>query len=103
MNQRLRLLSCSLTLAVLATWSSDTVARASHKHQAAKKAHEATAARHRHHHASIKKAGHAKHAAKHEPARSSDAPPAAADVAPLSGDLAAVKDAIDLARKGKTT
>ena len=104
MNQRLRPLFCLLTLAVLATWSTVAVARPGHKHQAAKKAHDAAAARRHHHHAAIKKGGHAKHAAaKHEPARSHDAPPPVADIAPLSGDLAAVRDAIDLARKGKTT
>jgi soluble lytic murein transglycosylase len=101
MKQRLRPLSCLLTLAVLATWSSDAIARAGHKHQA-KKPHEAAARHHRS--AALKKAGHAKHAAaKHERARSSDSPPPAADIAPLSGDLAAIRDAIDLARKGKTT
>jgi len=103
MNQRLRPLSCLLTLAVFATWSPDAVARASHKHQAAKKPHEAAAARH-HHNAAIKKAGHGNRAAaEHERARSSDVPPPAPEVAPLSGDLAAIRNAIDLARKGKTT
>jgi len=103
MNQRLRPLSCLLTLAVFATWSPDAVARASHKHQAAKKPHEAAAARH-HHNAAIKKAGHGNRAAaKHERARSSDVPPPAPELAPLSGDLAAIRNAIDLARKGKTT
>src|ERR1700690_721227 len=101
MNQRLRPLTCLLTLAVFAAWSPDALARANHKHQAAKKPHEA-AARH-HHSAALRKAGHSKHeAAKHEPARSGDVRPPAAEVAPLSGDLAAIKDAIDLARKGKT-
>ena len=62
MNQRLRPLSCFLTLAVLAVCSTDAVARASHRPQQAKKPHQATGARH-HREAALKKAGHAKHVA----------------------------------------
>jgi soluble lytic murein transglycosylase len=104
MNQRLRPLSCFLTLAVLAVCSTDAVARASHKHQHGKKSHEASGARH-HRHAALKKARHAKHiaAAQRKSTHSSDATPSSADAAPLSGDLAAVKNAIDLARKAKTS
>jgi soluble lytic murein transglycosylase len=104
MNQRLRPLSCFLTLAVLAVCSTDAVARASHKHQHGKKSHEAGGARH-HRHAALKKARHAKHiaAAQRKSTHSSDAPPSSADAAPLSGDLTAVKNAIDLARKAKTS
>src|SRR5882724_4699172 len=104
MNQRLRPLSCFLTLAVLAICSTDAAARSSHKHQHGKKSHEAGGARH-HRHAALKKARHAKHiaAAQRKSTHSSDAPPSSADTPPLSGDLAAVKDAIDLARKAKTS
>jgi soluble lytic murein transglycosylase len=104
MNQRLRPLSCFLTLAVLAVCSTNAVARASHKAQQSKKAHEASAVRH-HRNAALKKAGHAKHVAAglRKSTRSSDVPPPSADASPLSGDLAAVKNAIDLARKAKTS
>ncbi len=101
MHQRLRPLSCFLTLAVLATCSTDAVARGSHKPQQARKPHEATGGRH-HHNAALRKAGHAKHsaAAEHKSTRSGGVP--GADASPLSGDLAAVRNAIDLARKAKS-
>src|SRR6201996_759409 len=104
MNQRLRPLSCFLTLAVLALCSTDAAARASHKPQQAKKPHEATATRH-HRNAALKKAGRAKKivAAQTKSARSGDAPSPSDDASPLSGDLAAVRNAIDLARKTKTS
>jgi soluble lytic murein transglycosylase len=104
MNQRLRPLSCFLTLVVLALCSTDAVARASHKPQQAKKPHEATATRH-HRHAALKKARHAnKVVAEHSKStRSADMPSPSDDASPLSGDLAAVKNAIDLARKAKTS
>ena len=103
MNQRLRPLSCFLTLAALAVCSADALARDSHKSQHARKPHEAAGVRH-HRSAALKKAAHAKHvaAAQRKSTRSSDVPPPAADAAPLSGDLAAVRNAIDLARKAKT-
>src|SRR6202020_2931923 len=70
----------------------------------AEKPHEASGARH-HRNAAHEKAGHAKHVAAEE--RESERPvaaaPASADTSPLTGDLAAVKNAIDLARKAKTT
>ena len=104
MNQRLRPLSCFLTLAALAVCSADAVARDSHKSQHARKPHEAAGVRH-HRSAALKKAAHAKHvaAAQRKPTRSSDVLPPAADSVPLSGDLAAVRNAIDLARKAKTS
>ncbi|MGA7994153.1 MAG: transglycosylase SLT domain-containing protein [Bradyrhizobium sp.] len=104
MNQRLRPLSCFLTLAALAVCSADALARDSHKSQHARKPHEAAGLRH-HRSAALKKAAHAKHvaAAQRKSTRSSDVPPPAADAAPLSGDLAAVRNAIDLARKAKTS
>jgi len=104
MNQRLRPLSCFFTLAVLAVFSTDAMARASHKHQPTKKLHETAGPRH-HGNASLKKAGHAKHvtAARRKSTRPSDVSPPSAAASPLSGDLAAVKDAIALARKRKTS
>jgi soluble lytic murein transglycosylase len=104
MNQRLRPLSCFLTLVVLALCSTDAVARASHKPQQAKKPHEATATRH-HRHAALKKGRHAnKVAAAHSKStRSGDMPSPSDDASPLSGDLAAVRNAIDLVRKAKTS
>jgi len=103
MNQRLRTLSCFLILAVLAVCSTDAVARGSGKPQQAKKPQEATGVRH-HRNAALTKARHAKHVAvaQRKATRSSHLPPPGADAPPLSGDLAAVRDAIDLARKAKT-
>jgi soluble lytic murein transglycosylase len=102
MTQRLHSLSCFLTLAVLAFCSTGDVARASHKPLQAKKPHEATGVRH--HRNAVVKTEHAKHvmAAQRKSTRSSDAPPVA-EASPLSFDLAAVKNAIDLARKAKTS
>ena len=104
MNQRLHPLSCLLTLAVLALCSTDAAARASHKPQHAKKPHEASATRH-HRNAALKKAGHANKgvAAQSKSTRSGDVPSPSDDASPLSPDLAAVKNAIDLARKAKTS
>ncbi len=102
MKQRLRPLSCFLTLAVLAACSTDASARSNHKPHQARKPHEATGARH---HTASKKAAHARHlaAAHRKSTRPSEVRPPVADAAPLSGDLAAVRDAIDFARKGKTS
>jgi soluble lytic murein transglycosylase len=103
MTQRLHSLSCFLTLAVLAFCSTDEVARASHKPQQAKKPHEATGVRH-HRNAAVVKTEHAHvMAAQRKSTRSSDAPPPSAEAFPLSVDLAAVKNAIDLTRKAKTS
>jgi soluble lytic murein transglycosylase len=103
MNQRFRPLTCFLTLAMFAALSSDATALARQKQtQHAKKA-EATGARH-HKKAAPGKRGdvaQATKAAPRKPAPSGDRESAAAP--PLSGDLAAVKNAIDLARKAKTT
>ena len=104
MTQRLNSLSCFLTLAVLAVCSTGEVAWASHKPLQARKPHEATGVRH-HRNAAVMKAEHAKHvmAAQRKSTRSSDAPPPSAEASPLSADLAAVRNAIDLARKAKTS
>jgi soluble lytic murein transglycosylase len=98
MNQHLRPLSCFLTVAVLAIGSTDAEARAGHKHQHAKKPHEASVRHHRN--VALKKSRHAKHTHR-KTTVSSDASPAGADASPLSGDLAAVRNAIDLTRKAR--
>jgi soluble lytic murein transglycosylase len=100
MNQSVRPLICFFTLTVLAAFSTEATALARHKQtQQAKKAHEATDARH-HRNAGLKKRGHGAHV---EAAQRNSAPSVdAAAAPPLSGDLAAVKNAIDLARKTKT-
>jgi soluble lytic murein transglycosylase len=101
MKRHLRPLSCFLTLAALAIGSTDAAARSSHKPQHAKKSHEASGARH-HRNAALKKGKHSNQttAAQRKATPSSDvSPPAGAP--PLTGDLAAVRDAIDLTRKGK--
>jgi soluble lytic murein transglycosylase len=102
MNQCLRSLSCFLTFAALTVFSADATARTNPKQQPAKKTHEAKEAR-PHRNAALGKRGHAKHAdAQRRSKRSKDASPPKEAAAPLSGDLALVKDAIDLARKAKT-
>ncbi len=102
MNERLRSLSCLVTVAALAVFSTDATARADHKPQHARKTHEAKETHH-HRSAAPGKHRHAKHAeAQGKSKRSQDAPPRQEAVAPLSGDLALVKEAIDLARKAKT-
>lgn len=103
MNQRSRPLFCFLISAVLAVCSTSAIARANHKSPHAGKHHDASGARH-HRHPAHEKARHAKHVAEkeHKSARPADAPSPSADASPLSADLAAVKNAIDLARKAKT-
>src|SRR6202451_1293344 len=103
MTQRLHSLSCFLTLAVLAFCSTDNVARANHRPQQARKPHEANGVQH-HRSAAVVRTKHAKHvmAAQHKSTRPGDAPPPSAEASPLSADLAAVRNAIDLARKAKT-
>jgi soluble lytic murein transglycosylase len=103
MNQRLCSLSCFLISALLAVWSTAAIARVNDKPQQARKPHEASGARH-HRNAAQEQARHAKQVAAEEgkSARTSAAPPASADASPLPADLAAVKNAIDLARKAKT-
>ena len=105
MNRRFGPLTCFVTLAMLAALSNDAIALARHKQvQHARKADAATRAGHQRHFA-LKKGRHAVHvaaAARRKPARSIDGPPQTAAEPPLSGDLAAVKQAIDLLRKAKT-
>ena len=92
-----------LTLAMLAAFSGDAIALARHKQtQHARKADAATSAGHQRNSA-LKKRRHAVHvAARRKPAASIDGAPQTAAASPLSGDLAAVKQAIDLVRKAKT-
>jgi soluble lytic murein transglycosylase len=106
MNRCLRSLSCFFTLAGLALFSTDASARPSQKphaqkaHEATKKSHVAKEAR-AHRSAASGKRRNARHASSREPKRK--APPAPKEaLAPLTGDLALVKEAIDLARKAKT-
>src|SRR6202165_2642901 len=105
MNRRFGPLTCFVTLAMLAALSNDAIALARHKQvQHARKADAATSAGYQRHFA-LKKGRHAVHvadAARRKPARSIDGPSQIAAAPPLSGDLAAVKQAIDLVRKAKT-
>jgi soluble lytic murein transglycosylase len=104
MNRRFRPLTCFFSLAMLVALSDDAVARARHKQiQHARKADATTKVGHQRH-AAHKKGKHAVHiaAARPKPAPAVDKPAQTATAAPLTGDLAAVKQAIDLARKGKT-
>ena len=105
MNQHFRPLTCFFTLAMVAALSNDAVALAGHKQiQHPKKADAATGVGHKRNSA-LKKGWHAVHvaAARRKPAPSIDAPAPTAAASPLSGDLAAVKQAIDLVRKAKTS
>src|SRR6478735_2165397 len=119
MNRCLRSLSCVLTLSALALFSTEAAARTSAKPKTAGKTHEAKTheaktptakpthaakATRPHRNAAAGKHRPAKHAAAHRKSRRSkekDTPPKEA-AAPLTGDLALVKEAIDLARKAKT-
>jgi len=105
MNQRFRPLTCLCALAMLTAYSSDAAAAARHKptHHA-KKADAGPKHAGRKHQAAHKKAKHAANtaAARRKSTKSTDAPAPAATAAPLTGDLAAVRQAIDLVRKGKT-
>ena len=109
MNRCLRSLSCFFTLAGLALFSTDATARTSHKphaqkaHEATKKSHVAKEAR-PHRSAASGKSRHAKHASAQRKAKPSKAVACSQGGrrSPLTGDLALVKEAIDLARKAKT-
>ncbi|MBR0720955.1 lytic transglycosylase domain-containing protein [Bradyrhizobium manausense] len=98
MNQCLRSLACVVAVAALALLPTEVAAKSSHKSSASKKTHEAKSAG-KQRHASGK---HAKHAeAKRKSKKHDDEPADKPAPPPLTGDLAALKDAIDLARKGK--
>jgi peptidoglycan lytic transglycosylase len=99
MNQRLGSLTCVVSLAMLAAFPGDASALARHKQvEPARKANPASKAEH-HRDVGRKKD---KHAARHKSEPPAKASPEKAEAPPLSGDLAAVKDAIDLVRKAKT-
>ena len=109
MNRCLRSLSCFIAVTALALFSTEATARASHKPQHANKPHEAKKTRDAkearpHRTAALGKRHRARHAdAQRKSKRSKDTPaPKEALKEPLTGDLALVKDAIDLARKAKT-
>jgi soluble lytic murein transglycosylase len=108
MNRCLRSLSCLFTLAGLTLFSTDATARASHKphaqkgNEATKKAHAGKEAR-PHRSTALGKKRHAKQTSAQRKAKRPDASPAPKEaIAPLTGDLALVKEAIDLAREAKT-
>jgi soluble lytic murein transglycosylase len=99
MNHRFRPLACFLTLTMFATLSSDATALARHRQAShPKKAHEAKGERH--HKVASKKRGHS---AQRKPAPDDNSSERAAAAPALTGELAAVKEAIDLARRAKTT
>src|ERR1700737_413909 len=111
MNQRFRTLTCFCTLGILAALSTGAAARSHHKQvqnkqvqnkhaQHDKRAHEATGVSHKRHAARSKTKVAA---AAPKPASPIDTPPPAATASPLSADLATVKQAFDLVRKGKTS
>src|SRR4051794_6252198 len=100
MNQCLRSLACVVAVAALAFIPTELAAKSSHKSSAPKKTHEAKAGKQRH--ASASKARHGKHGEAKRSKKQDDASSDKPAAPPLTGDLAALKDAIDLARKGKT-
>src|SRR5712691_10418240 len=104
MNRRFGPLTCCLTLAMLTALSSDAIALARHKQTHHARKPDATTKASHHRHSALKKRRHAVHvaAARRKPAPSIDGPAQTAAASPLSGDLAAVKQAIDLVRKAKT-
>lgn len=115
MNRCLRSLSCVLTLTALALFSTGASARTNPKTKPAGKTHEAKrpeakatrAAKEARpqRSAAIGKRPHAKHAnaqRKSKPSKEKDAPPRKEATAPLTGDIALVKEAINLARKART-
>jgi soluble lytic murein transglycosylase len=103
MNRHFGPLTCFSTLAMLVALSSDAIALANHARiQHSRKTDAATKAGLQRN-AALKNDRHAVHAAaaRRKPARSIDVPAQTAAAPPLSGDLAAVKQAIGLARKAK--
>ena len=100
MRKRWRPLGCALLLALPASLATDAtaLARPKPKIHHAGKPHESSTARQPVRKAAASKRGRAADASRRKPAKSSEraATPA------LTGDLAYVKDAIDLARRGKT-
>ncbi|WFU37690.1 lytic transglycosylase domain-containing protein [Bradyrhizobium sp. CB82] len=102
MNQCLRSLACFLTMAVLALVTTEAAAKGHHKQSGPKKTHEAKAGKQRSA-AAAGKHRHSKHAEANRKSKAQDEEPSEKPSRPpLTGDLAALKDAIDLARKAKT-
>jgi soluble lytic murein transglycosylase len=104
MNQCLRLLTCFVAFTGLALFANDATARPQGKQPPTKKTHEAKKET-RHRSAAASKRHHTKRDEAKRKSKPSDNKAAAQEkpAAPaLTGDLAAVKDAIDLARKAKT-
>jgi soluble lytic murein transglycosylase len=108
MNQRYRPLTCLSALVILAAFSSEATAHALHKQTEHAKKADAAGKPGQQRHAAVKKGKHEKdkHAArvakaKHEPAPSNDELSRAA-VPQLTGDIAVVRQAIDLAREAKS-
>jgi peptidoglycan lytic transglycosylase len=104
-----RPLTCFLTLALVTGVSGDALARSHQKHAQkqtphARKADAQGAARHQRK-VAVKKGKHVDRVAaeRQEPAPSVESKPPAPEGPPLSGDLATVKAAFELIRKGKTT
>ncbi|WP_027522667.1 lytic transglycosylase domain-containing protein [Bradyrhizobium sp. Ec3.3] len=101
MNQCLRSLACFLTMAALALFSTEAAAKSHNKQSSPKKTHEAKAGKQRS--AAAGKHRHSKHAeAKRKSKTQDEEPSEKPSRPPLTGDIAALKDAIDLARKAKT-
>ncbi|QOZ53076.1 lytic transglycosylase domain-containing protein [Bradyrhizobium sp. CCBAU 53338] len=99
MNQCLRSLACVVAVAALALLPTELAAKSGHKSSASKKTHVAKAGKQRH----AASGKHGKHAETRRKSKKRDEEPADKPAPPaLTGDLAALKDAIDLARKGKT-
>lgn len=108
MNPCFRSMSCLITVAAFALCSSEATARTDAKQQHARKTHEAkktpeTKEARPQRSAAVEKRRHAKHADAERKSRRSKDEPARKEATPaLTGDLALVKEAIDLARKAKT-
>lgn len=99
MNQCLRSFACVVAVAALTLVPTGLAAKSSPKSSGPKKSHEAKAGKPRH---AAVKSRHGKHAEAKRKSKKTDDAPSDKPAAPLTGDLAALKDAIDLARKGKT-
>lgn len=105
MNQCLRSLACVVAVAAVAFLPSELAAKNAHKASASKKTHEAKAGKPRHAAAKLRHGRHADakpKSNKHKANKQEDAQPDKPAAPPLTGDLAELKDVIDLARKGKS-
>jgi soluble lytic murein transglycosylase len=101
MNQCLRSLACFVALVSLALFSTEAAAKTSQKSQHSGKNREAKDARH-HRSASAERHRRARHAEAKRKSKKDEAPEEKPSAPALTGDRAALKDAIDLARKAKT-